>query len=134
MSRALSDLHPDFRPFANDLLARFTEAGIAVAIVCTRRTDAEQAAAFASGHSKVTHSWHQDGRAIDVCPYYTWELHGADKLQWDTNDPAWLKMGLIGESIGMRWGGRFTPLDHNGIGWDAGHFEKPLLSTDVLHV
>ena len=123
MSRALDDLDPRFRPLAVELLARLTEAGIAVLIVDTLRTDAEQARAIATGHSQVQRSKHQDGLAMDLCPYQVWGLHGPDKLQWDTTDHVWLRIGALAEAIGLRWGGRFHPLNSEGIGWDPGHVE-----------
>lgn len=126
MSRSLDDLHPQFRPLAFELLARLTEASIPVLIVSTGRTEAEQAAAVAAGASKVAHSKHQDGYAIDVCPYELYQLHGPDKLQWNTSDPVWLHIGSIAEGLGLRWGGRFHPLNSVGIGWDPGHCEWPL--------
>lgn len=119
----LDSLDPRFKPIAIALLARLTEARIAVLIVNTRRTEAEQAAAVAAGNSQVQHSKHQDGLAIDIAPYTIYALHGDDKVQWDTKDPIWLKIGAIGEALGLRWGGRFHPLNSMGIGWDPGHFE-----------
>ncbi len=116
MSRLLNDLDPTFKPIAMELLARFTEAGICVLIVDTLRTEAEQQENLARGVSWVLRSKHQDGLAIDVCPYETWALAGADKLQWDSDDPVWLKLGVIGEALGLRWGGRWTQRD-------MGHFE-----------
>lgn len=118
MSTKLHDLAPRFRPFAIALLANFVEARIPVVIVCTLRTAEEQKQAIDSGHSWVRHSRHQDGMAIDVCPLETYNLHGANKLQWDASDSIWEKMGLIGESLGLRWGGRWQQKD-------MGHFELP---------
>lgn len=116
MSRALNDLSPRFRPLACELLARCVEQGIGVAIVDTLRTPAEQAANLAKGVSWTTHSKHLDGDAIDICPYATWDLHGSDKLNWDDADPVWIKLGAIGEALGLRWGGRWKVRD-------MGHFE-----------
>lgn len=124
-SRSLNDLDVRFRVKVFEFLARLTEANIPVVIACTRRSDAEQAQAVATGHSKVTHSKHQDGLAIDVVPYEQYLEYGADKLQWNSADPIFKKIGDIGEAIGMRWGGRFKPLNDAGIGWDPGHFEEP---------
>lgn len=122
MSRLLSDLAPEFQPIAYKLLALFTEAGIPTLIVDTLRTPAEQAANLASGASKTLNSRHLTGHAIDVAPYEVYQLHGPDKLQWNSSDPVWLKMGLIGESLGLVWGGRWK--DANGKPWpDSGHFE-----------
>lgn len=117
MSRALNDLSPEFRPLAFELLARFTEAGIAVMIIDTLRTQEEHEANLANGTSNTKHSKHLDGDAIDVCPYSVYQLAGPDKLQWNASDPAWMHMGLIGEKLGLRWGGRWKK-PH-----DPGHFE-----------
>lgn len=123
MDRSLNSLDPRFKPLAMELLARFTEAGVMVCVVNTRRTAAEQADAIRRGVSWVDRSKHQDGLAIDVALYDTYLAHGADKLQWDTSDPLWLKLGVIGEALGLRWGGRFSPINDQGIGKDPGHFE-----------
>jgi hypothetical protein len=126
MSRLLKDLNSRFYPSACELLAKLTEAQIPVLITCTLRTQAEQDAAVASGHSQVAHSRHQDGMAIDIVPYDIWQEHGDDKLQWDTTDLIWLKIGAIAEALDLRWGGRFHPLNNVGIGWDPGHIEIPV--------
>lgn len=115
-SRRLDDLDPIFRPLVFELLARCVEAGLPVMIINTRRTEAEHQANLAAGVSWTKHSKHLDGLAIDLCPYYQYTLHGAAKLQWDGNDPAWAAIGQIGEALGLRWGGRWTQKD-------LGHFE-----------
>lgn len=145
MSRALNDLSPEFRPQAVELLARLTEARLACLITCTLRTAEEQALAVARGASKVTHSRHQDGEAIDIVLYETYQLHGGgDKLDWDQFQhnadgsvardaagrkiikSAWLMVGSIAEGLGLRWGGRFgESAPGRGDGWDPGHAERP---------
>ncbi len=112
-SRNLDDLAPRFKPLAIELIALLTAAGILVLIVQTTRTGAEQAINLAKGVSWVQHSKHQDGLAIDVCPFDVYALHGPDKLAWNTlsSDPVWEKMGAIGEKLGLRWGGRWTQKD-----------------------
>jgi hypothetical protein len=123
--RKLDSLAPAFKPFAIGLLARCTEAGIAIAIVETRRTAAQHQEDLASGHSFVLHSKHQDGLAIDVAPFETYQLHGDKKIDWSAGTgpehvlEPWATMGTIGESLGMKWGGRW----HKP--YDAGHFEFP---------
>lgn len=123
MNTSLDSLDPRFKPLALEFLARLTEARVAVCIVNTRRTAAEQTAAVARGVSWVAHSKHEDGLAIDVAPYSIWALHGDDKLLWDTHDPVWLTIGKVGEALGLRWGGRFQPLNDLGVGKDPGHLE-----------
>jgi len=51
-----------------------------------------------------------------------------DLIVWRAGKPVWSgeayrMLGQYWESLGGRWGGRFKPLDKNGLGWDAGHFE-----------
>lgn len=116
MSRALNDLSPRFRPLAVELLAQIVEADIPVLIIETRRTPEKHAADLAAGRSWVAHSLHQDGDAIDLCPYAQFALHGDRKLEWEKTDPAWLVLGALGEAIGLRWGGRWQEKD-------MGHFE-----------
>jgi len=116
MSRALDDLSPRFRPKAVELLARLVEAGIHVLIVDTLRTPEEHAENLRKGVSWTTRSKHLTGDAIDIVPYETYALHGHDKVQWDSGDPIWTRIGAIGESLGLRWGGRWKQKD-------MGHFE-----------
>lgn len=116
MSRRLDDLSPAFRPLAIELLARCVEAGIPVMIIDTLRTEQEQEQNIINGVSWTRHSKHLTGDAIDICPYEVYALHGPDKLQWRASDPVWQRIGQIGESLGLRWGGRWTQKD-------MGHFE-----------
>ena len=118
MSRRLDDLSPRMLPLAERLLARCVEAGIMVMIVDTLRTPEEQAANVKKGVSWTLRSKHLTGDAIDICPYETYALHGPDKLQWDGADPVWKRLGVIGESLGLKWG-----VVKNGQQIDPGHFE-----------
>lgn len=126
MSRALDDLSTPMRAKTFEVLARLTERGIFVCIVGTGRTEQEHATNLANGVSWIARSKHlprklrgfplsdpdaEKSDAIDLCPYETYALHGADKLQWDPSDPTWLVIGSIGESLGLRWGGRWRQQD-----------------------
>lgn len=119
MSRKLDDLDPEFRSLAVELLARLTEAGIPCMVIDTLRTPEEQAENIAKGVSWTKNSKHLTGRAIDIAPYDHYQLHGPDKLKWDASDPVWQRIGEIGESVGLVWGGRWQQRD-------LGHFEMPL--------
>ncbi len=116
MSRRLDDLSPRFRPLAVELLARLTEAGIAVMVIDTLRTPEEHAANLAKGVSWTKHSKHLDGDAIDICPYEVFNASGPDKLLWDADHPLWMKVVAIGESLGLKAGARWKQRD-------MGHFE-----------
>ena len=107
MSRALHDLSDTFRPLACELLARCVEAKIPVMIIDTLRTEAEQADNIAKGVS---------GDAIDIAPYAVFDIGGRNELQWDSDADVWTQIGAIGESVGLRWGGRWEQRD-------LGHFE-----------
>ena len=117
MNRRLDALSPAMQPKAFELLARCVEAGLAVIVVNTLRTAEEQAACRAAGTSWVKHSLHEDGLAIDIAPLAQYTLHGPNKIQWDAKDPAWAKLGAIGERVGLWWGGRWK--EHS----DPGHFQ-----------
>lgn len=121
MDTRLDSLDPRFKPLAIELLARLVEARIAVLIVNTRRTDVEQAQAIATHVSWVKRSKHQDGLAIDVAPFDLYQLHGVDKVHWESTDPIWQRAGAIGEALGLRWGGRWKEKD-------MGHFEYVTLT------
>lgn len=116
MSRRLDDLSPRMRPLAIELIARCIEAGILVLIVDTLRTPQEQAAYLEQGVSWTQNSKHLTGDAIDLAPYEIWMQYGPDKINWDHENPAWARMGHIGERVGLRWGGRWRQRD-------MGHFE-----------
>ncbi len=122
MSRKLNDISAKFRSTVFEFLARCTESDVPLMIIDTLRTPEEQAQNIANGVSWTTNSKHlpqpPDGKslAIDVCPFETFQLNGADKLKWDSNDPVWEKLAQIGEACGMISGHRWKQRD-------SGHFE-----------
>lgn len=132
--RGLNLLHPDFRLVVDRFLARCVEAGIMVMVVETYRSQEAHEEDVKNGRSWVEKSKHQnttkrtipgDARvdiptrlvnlpaslAIDVAPYDQYQLYGADKLQWNADDPVWQRLGEIGESLGLKWGGRWKRRD-----------------------
>jgi len=124
MDRSLDTLHPSFRPVVFEFLARLTEAGIPVLIVNTRRTTEEQLGLLLAKRSWVEKSKHQEGLAIDVAPYEVYLSVGPDKLAWDAEDPLWQRIGKIGESLGLVWGGRWGGQAGGRAKPDMGHFEE----------
>lgn len=137
MDRALDSLSSDFKPLAIEVLARLVERGVMTMIVQTSRTPAEHQANLAAGTSATPHSKHlprklrgivsgtaDDAKAdaIDLCPYATFQLVGADKLQWATDTSpeakaAWTAIRDVGEMLGLRSGARWLH-PH-----DPGHLE-----------
>jgi hypothetical protein len=110
----LNSLHPYFRDKIILLIARCRAKGIELAIVESYRTRTKQAEYQNMGkkytRSGAGKSKHQYGLAIDVVPM----VNG--KAEWH-NLVLWRRVGITGEQLGLRWGGRWKKL------FDPGHFE-----------
>jgi hypothetical protein len=110
----LNALHPFFRDRVIELVNACKRKGIELAIVETYRTPSKQREYKTMGKkytsSGAGRSKHQYGLAIDVVPI-------VDSVAvWD-NAALWRKIGVTGEKLGLRWGGRWR---HP---YDPGHFE-----------
>lgn len=119
-SRKLSDLHADVKPLAEEFLRRCEANNIDILITCTYRSPKEQNELYAQGRTKpgriVTnakagqsnHNTEVNGtpasRAFDVVPLRdgkpVWGTKGDDLALW-------VKVGEIGESVGLNWAGRW---------------------------
>ena len=100
MSDKVSDLEPDVQDMCLAHLAALAREGLLMRACQTRRTFEEQDALYAKT-PKVTnapagYSWHNFGRAYDLC------FTGADPFP--DNDDLWKKVADIGESCGMSAG------------------------------
>ena len=91
---------------------KMIETGIDFIVTCTTRTETEQKELYAQGRTKpgkivtwTLKSKHIEGKAFDIC------LLKNGKLNWNVSDLDWQKAGLIGESVGLKWGGRFKNKD-----------------------
>ena len=122
MSRSIIDLTPEMQVLANKFLADCTEASIDVMVTCTFRSFEEQDDLYAKGRttpgSIVTkarggESPHNYGMAFDIVPIE----HG--KPVWDTTDPIWAIVGILGQAAGLEWGGAWTTFK------DLPHFQRP---------
>jgi hypothetical protein len=150
VSRNPAWLAPDVRAAWEAHLSAAAMAGISVATTFTRRTDEEQWALWLQGRreleevndarlaaglpaisraenarkvtncdGKTTRSKHQDGLAYDL------GIMGAKgSLDWNPPRETLVRLGELGESVGLEWGGRWAPLDARGIGWDPWHFQR----------
>ncbi len=110
----LNALHPYFRDRIVELIRICKSKGIELAVVESFRTHAKQNEYKGMGR-KYTNSGggkskHQYGLAVDVVPI----VNG--KAVWD-NVVLWRRIGMVGERLGLRWGGRWK---HP---YDPGHFE-----------
>lgn len=110
----LDALHPYFRDKVTTLIAMCKAKGIELAIVESYRTHSKQNEYKSMGKNYTRSgggkSKHQYGLAVDVVPMID------SVAQWN-NTKLWRKVGVIGEQLGLRWGGRWKSL------YDPGHFE-----------
>lgn len=115
MAVDLLTLSPDTRAAAQELFEQAADNGMVLAATSARRTCAEQASIYAEGRTtpgtirsdaRGCQSWHVVGRAFDV-----------DIVKGPKN---WKKLGEIGRSLGLLWGGDFKTSAHLD---DVGHFE-----------
>lgn len=110
----LDALHPYFREKIVALVEACRAKGIELAIVETYRTRAKQNEYRSMGRiytrSTGGRSKHQYGLAVDVVPI-------VDSVATWHNAALWKKIGVAGEKLGLRWGGRWR---HP---YDPGHFE-----------
>ncbi|MCK6618007.1 MAG: M15 family metallopeptidase [Cyclobacteriaceae bacterium] len=118
MITALEALHPYFRDKVLQLIQLARAKGIELAVVETYRTRAKQAEYKSMGkrytRTGAGNSKHQYGLAIDLVPI----VNG--QAQWH-NMQLWRKVGVIGERLGLRWGGRWrSPFDPGHFEWTAG--------------
>ncbi|HYG20124.1 MAG TPA: M15 family metallopeptidase [Ohtaekwangia sp.] len=114
----LNALHPYFRDKIRQLIVNCNAQGIELAIVESYRTHAKQNEYKVMGRkytsSGAGRSKHQYGLAADVVPI-------VDSVAvWD-NPALWRKIGLAGEKLGLRWGGRWRkPFDPGHFEWTGG--------------
>lgn len=121
----LNSLHPYFRDQIVGLIKRCKAKGIELAIVEAYRTPSKQHEYKSMGkkytNSAAGRSKHQYGLAIDVVPL----VNGV--AVWD-NTALWRRVGVVGEKLGLRWGGRWRkPYDPGHFEWTGG------LSSSHLH-
>jgi len=109
--RHLEALSPDIQQAAWYLVYWVRVAGFPLQVTASVRTRSEQETLRRSGFSSTLRSKHLVGQAFDV------DIHGFARDQvplW-----FWEELGHFGESLGFRWGGRWTDP------FDPGHFENP---------
>lgn len=133
MDRSLDSLSTEFYPKACEVIARCAGRGVPLMVVQTSRTQAEHQQNLINHTSGTTLSSHlprkmrwrpevlpltdpEKSDAVDVVPYDQFQLHGPDKLRWESTDPAFGVIGEEAERVGLRWGGRWVkPFDPSHI-------------------
>lgn len=114
----LQSLHPYFRDKVLELIRVCKSKGIELAVVETYRTRAKQNEYKAMGRkytrAAAGSSKHQYGLAVDIVPV-------KDTVILWNNIALWRKVGVIGERLGLRWGGRWRrPFDPAHFEWTGG--------------
>jgi hypothetical protein len=108
----LDTVHPAIREKGYELIKQAHAEGIYIVITQGLRTIEYQNELYAQGRTKagsiVTqvkggYSYHNYGLAIDFAVY---AINGRD-INW-TVDSNWHRVGAIGESLGMEWGGSWA--------------------------
>lgn len=137
----IDELVPIARDKCREFLKKCDEAGLNVVINETRRSVVTQMIYYLQGRldvasnskiidefnrlRKMTGFWelsrnealnkritwtfeskHIDGKAFDAVPIKD------GKPWWNAPEDVWTQMGLIGESVGLIWGGRWTHKDY----------------------
>jgi LysM repeat protein len=112
----LSTLHPVVAARGRTLVELAAHAGFAVLVTQGLRTWKEQDILYAKGrkvppvgkkfivtNAKGGHSWHNFGLAFDIVI-----LDAVGKADWNTKHPGWKKVGTLGKTVGLEWGGDWT--------------------------
>jgi|WetSurSiteA1Bulk_404760.scaffolds.fasta_scaffold02632_8 peptidoglycan LD-endopeptidase CwlK len=119
MSRYIADLIPEMQEKFKAFSAKMAEAGIPFILTCTYRSQEEQDRLYSQGRhlpGKIVtwtqHSRHTQRDAFDIA------LLNKGTAHWDTKEdlnensiPDYTEAGLIGESVGLVWGGRWKNRD-----------------------
>jgi D-alanyl-D-alanine carboxypeptidase len=139
ISEMASYLQPLYLQFKADCAA----AGLPGTTEDIGRTPAEQQADLAAGRSWTAESKHlpqppewkseafdEVPKALVVLKFWGW--YGTI----ESSNPLWLKMGEIGEKLGLEWGGRWpvrvAPLPPPHSRPDPGHFQwKPPAAAEL---
>jgi len=103
-------LHPELQPIVEQFLAKCKEQGFPVIITQTMRTKDEQDALYAQGRTKpgsiVTNvKYPNSGHCWGVCFDFARNVKGKE---WDNSDRFFNKVGAIGKSLGLSWGGDWS--------------------------
>lgn len=119
MARGIELLHKNVQGYARELQEKCEKQGLRIKITDTLRTKAEQNALYAQGrtapgqivtNAKYPQSNHCWGIAFDFC-------RDDGRGAFDDSDGFFSKVGQVGKSIGLSWGGDWTSFK------DKPHFE-----------
>lgn len=113
-AQRLASLHPILAERGTQLLERCAAQGLALMVTQGLRSMAEQDQLFAQGrtapgkivtNARAGESYHNFGLAFDVLV-----LDAMGKADWSPGNLGWGQAGVVGEDLGLEWGGRWTGL------------------------
>jgi peptidoglycan L-alanyl-D-glutamate endopeptidase CwlK len=139
MSRAIEDLTPETQAVYYKFKMKMAISHIDYIVTCTKRTELDQLELYKKGREFKDGKWvvvepkrcvtwtlksnHLTGKAFDILIMINGKPLWNAELDVDKDGIAeYTEAGIIGESVGLRWGGRFK----TGLGKpipDAPHFE-----------
>lgn len=108
----INGLHGSIQPLIRELIRIAAQEGIQLVVTEGVRSEARQQELYDRGRTndkpKVTNalpgnSWHQYGLAADVAIV----KNAKGQPHWPPDLSLWGRIGAIGESLGLRWGGNF---------------------------
>lgn len=123
MSRDITLCHPELQQKAAELVEKCKQQGLIIKITDCLRDEVEQADCVRRGTSSLSYprSHHNWGTAFDFC-------RNDGKGAYNDNDDFFTKVGKIGQSIGLEWGGGwYSPVDKP-------HFQLPNWGTDTIRL
>jgi hypothetical protein len=105
-------LYPPFRKHVETLVQKIEAEHLPFRVFETFRSATRQAEVYGQGHSKMIQVGpHNFGLAVDIVAYVD------GKWTWVTKGINWKRLGELGESLGLTWGGRWK---HP---YDPAHFQ-----------
>lgn len=115
--KMLAELYPELGAMAQKLLNAARTAGLRVMLFSGYRSFEQQQSIFnkrdGATNARGGFSWHNYGLAVDIV-----FMDDRGNPSWGAKHP-WRKLGEIGESIGLEWGGRWKTIV------DLAHFQWP---------
>jgi peptidoglycan L-alanyl-D-glutamate endopeptidase CwlK len=128
-SRRIDDLRPDVADACRRLVQQAQAWGIRLLVYCTYRDGAEQDQLYAKGRRGIEgerivtnaragespHNATTDDGEPEACAFDCVPTDDAGKPLWGAKTPEecerWQRLGVLGEELGLRWGGRWKMRD-----------------------
>jgi len=120
-SRDPRDLHPSARAKWDAFDAAMSAAGIDFLTICTFRNDVAQLELFNIGRGAGDLRRHVTNARPGESAHNVTQIEGGliipaacafdaapiehGKIDWDSRNPLWARMGAIGRSVGLEWAG-----------------------------